>query len=90
MFHLGRDLTEIEKGALLDLEMKPNMGNTTSADRFILRKEELKDMVTAKGKPSGIATTIIVIDIIIASNISNQSLLFSVKLKFKISQFGSV
>jgi len=44
MFHLGRDLTESEKGALLDLEMKPNMGNTTSADRFILRKEELKDL----------------------------------------------
>lgn len=56
----------------------------------ILALEKLKDMVTAKGKPSGIATTIIVIDIIIASNISNQSLLFSVKLKFKISQFGSV
>jgi hypothetical protein len=45
MFHLGRDLTESEKGALLDLEMKPNMGNTTSADRFILRKEELKDLL---------------------------------------------
>jgi hypothetical protein len=56
----------------------------------IFALEKLKDMVTAKGKPSGIATTIIVIDIIIASNISNQSLLFNVKLKFKISQFGSV
>ena len=44
MFHLGRDLTESEKGALLDLEMMPNTGNTTSADRFILRKEELKDL----------------------------------------------
>jgi uncharacterized protein (TIGR02466 family) len=41
MFDLGRDLNEAEKGILLSQEMRPNMGNTTSADRFILRKEEL-------------------------------------------------
>ena len=51
--------------------------------------EKLKEIVTAKGSPSGIATTIIVIDIIIASNNSNQSLFYKVKLKFSCSQFGS-
>lgn len=51
--------------------------------------EKLKEIVTAKGNPSGIATTIIVIDIIIASNNSNQSLFYIVKLKFSCSQFGS-
>jgi hypothetical protein len=40
----------------------------------ILALEKLKEIVTAKGRPSGIATTIIVIDIMTASNISNHSL----------------
>ena len=51
--------------------------------------EKLKEIVTANGNPSGIATTIIVIDIIIASNNSNQSLFYNVKLKFNCSQFES-
>ncbi len=44
MFDLGRDLNEDEKSILLSQEMRPNMGNTTSADRFILRKEELSGL----------------------------------------------
>lgn len=44
MFQLDRDLTDKEKKILLNQDMKPNMGNTTSADRFILRKKELKDL----------------------------------------------
>lgn len=44
MFDLGRDLNEAEKSVLLNQEMRPNMGNTTSADRFILRKEELSGL----------------------------------------------
>ena len=44
MFDLGRDLNEAEKGVLLSQEMRPNMGNTTSAERFILRKEELSGL----------------------------------------------
>jgi len=44
MFDLGRDLNEAEKSVLLTQEMRPNMGNTTSADRFILRKEELSGL----------------------------------------------
>jgi len=44
MFDLGRDLNEAEKSVLLTQEMRPNMGNTTSAERFILRKEELNGL----------------------------------------------
>jgi hypothetical protein len=47
-------------------------------------------MDTANGKPSGIATTIIVIDIIIAFNNSNQSLFFNENSKFNCLQLGSV
>jgi len=41
---LGRDLNEAEKSVLLSQEMRPNMGNATSAERFILRKEELSGL----------------------------------------------
>lgn len=44
MFDLGRDLTEEEKNILLNQEMTPNMGNTTSKYRFILREKKLKDL----------------------------------------------
>lgn len=44
MFELGRDLTQKEKDYLLNQEHFPNMGNTTSADRFILRHKSMKDL----------------------------------------------
>jgi hypothetical protein len=55
-----------------------------------LALEKLNDIDTAKGKPSGIATTIIVIDIIIAFNNSNQSLFFNEKSRFRGLQLGSI
>ena len=48
----------------------------------IFALEKLKDIETANGRPSGIATAIIVIEIIIDLSSSNHSLLWIVKLKF--------
>ena len=50
--------------------------------------ETLRDIVTARGNPSGIATTIIVIEIIIPLIISVQNLLSALKLKFSFWQFS--
>ena len=44
MFDLGRPFTEEELEILLNQEEAPNMGNTTSKFRFILREEKLKDL----------------------------------------------
>jgi uncharacterized protein (TIGR02466 family) len=44
MFDLSRDLTKAEKDVLLNQDMTPNMGNTTSKNRFILREKKLKDL----------------------------------------------
>lgn len=44
IYNLGRDLTKKEKDLLLNLEDGPNMGNTTSKDRFILRNSILADL----------------------------------------------
>jgi len=44
MFDLGRDLTDKEKEYLLNHEHLPNMGNTTSKDRFVLRNKALKNL----------------------------------------------
>lgn len=44
MFDLSRDLTKPEKDVLLNQDMTPNMGNTTSKNRFILREKKLKDL----------------------------------------------
>ena len=46
-------------------------------------------MVTARGNPSGIATTIIVIEIIIPLIISVQNLLSALKLKLSFWQFST-
>lgn len=43
-FSLGRDLTKDEKDYLLTQEDSPNMGNTTSKERFILRHESMKNL----------------------------------------------
>lgn len=44
MFELGRDLTEEEKSYLLSQEHSPNMGNTTSKERFILHNESMVNL----------------------------------------------
>lgn len=44
MFDLGRDFTKEELDYLLHQEMAPNMGNTTSKYRFILRDERMADL----------------------------------------------
>lgn len=44
MFDLGRDFTKDELDYLLNQEMAPNMGNTTSKYRFILRDERMADL----------------------------------------------
>jgi uncharacterized protein (TIGR02466 family) len=44
IFNLGRDLTEEEKSYLINQEHAPNMGNTTSKERFILRHDSMKDL----------------------------------------------
>jgi len=41
LFELGRDLTQEEKDYLLNQDHTPNMGNTTSKERFILRHESM-------------------------------------------------
>lgn len=44
MFDLGRDFTKDELDYLLNQEQAPNMGNTTSKYRFILRDERMADL----------------------------------------------
>lgn len=44
IFNLGRDLTEEEKSYLLNQEHAPNMGNTTSKERFILHNESMVNL----------------------------------------------
>ena len=43
-FELGRDLSEIEREYLLNLETRPNRGNTTSVDNNVLNKPELHSL----------------------------------------------
>jgi uncharacterized protein (TIGR02466 family) len=40
-FELGRDLSEVEREHLFNLETRPNQGNTTSVDNAVLNKPEL-------------------------------------------------
>lgn len=44
LFDLGRDFTEDEMSFIKNQEKRSNMGNTTSADHYVLEKEELKDL----------------------------------------------
>ena len=44
LFSLGRDLTQEEKDYLFTQQESPNMGNTTSKERFILRHESMKNL----------------------------------------------
>lgn len=44
IYQLDRDLTSEEKDVLLNLEEGPNMGNTTSKDRFVLRNPALSGL----------------------------------------------
>ena len=44
IFDLGRDLTEEEKSYLLGQEHAPNMGNTTSKERFILQNDSMVNL----------------------------------------------
>lgn len=39
-----RPLSDDEKSLLMGLETRPNMGNTTSTDNFVLRKSELTNL----------------------------------------------
>lgn len=43
-FELGRDLSEVEREHLFDLETRPNQGNTTSIDSNVLDKPELQSL----------------------------------------------
>jgi uncharacterized protein (TIGR02466 family) len=43
-FELGRDLSEVEREHLFNLETRPNQGNTTSVDNHILNKPELHSL----------------------------------------------
>jgi uncharacterized protein (TIGR02466 family) len=40
-FELGRDLSEVERKCLLNLEIRQNQGNDISVDNYILNKPEL-------------------------------------------------
>lgn len=44
IFDLGRELTDEEKNVLINQEHSPNMGNTTSKERFILRNPALQNL----------------------------------------------
>lgn len=55
---------------------------------LILALEKLKEMVTASGRPSGIATTIMVIAIMMVFKRSVQSLFFKVKANESFVQPG--
>lgn len=43
-FELGRDLSEVEREHLFNLETRPNQGNTTSVDSNVLSKPELQSL----------------------------------------------
>jgi uncharacterized protein (TIGR02466 family) len=43
-FELGRDLSEVEREHLFNLETRPNQGNTTSVDSNVLDKPELHSL----------------------------------------------
>lgn len=43
-FELGRDLSEVEREHLFNLETRPNQGNTTSVDNNVLNKPELQSL----------------------------------------------
>ncbi len=43
-FELGRDLSEVEREHLFNLETRPNHGNTTSVDNNVLNKPELQSL----------------------------------------------
>lgn len=42
LFNLNREITKEELAFVKGLEMRPNMGNTTSVENYILKKKELK------------------------------------------------
>ena len=42
LFNLNREITKEELAFIKGLEMRPNMGNTTSVENYILKKKELK------------------------------------------------
>lgn len=42
IFNLNREITKEELEYIKGLEMRPNMGNTTSVENYILKKKELK------------------------------------------------
>jgi uncharacterized protein (TIGR02466 family) len=44
-FELGRDLSEVEREHLFNLETRPNQGNVTSVDNNVLNKPELHSLV---------------------------------------------
>lgn len=44
MFNLERDLTKEELDFLNNQDKRPNSGNTTSIDNYVLKKESLKDL----------------------------------------------
>lgn len=44
MFELDRELTKAEIDFVLKQEKRPNQGNTTSVDNYILRKKQLKGL----------------------------------------------
>ena len=62
--------------------MKVSWFLTKLLSSFILPLENDKAIVTARGRPSGIATTIIVTEIMKLFISSDQSLFFMVKAKF--------
>ena len=43
-FELGRDLSEVEREHLFNLETRSNQGNTTSVDNHVLNKPELHSL----------------------------------------------
>ena len=46
MFDLGREFTEAEKNFILGLPQHANMGNTTSDDWEVLKRDEMADLKT--------------------------------------------
>jgi uncharacterized protein (TIGR02466 family) len=43
-FKLGRDLSEVERECLLNLETRPNVGNTTSLESYVLGQPKLHSL----------------------------------------------
>lgn len=44
-FELGRDLSKVEREYLLNLETRPNSGNTTSIESYVLDQPELHSLM---------------------------------------------